>query len=51
MTSFSVTSVKKAILEFQEDFVQIPTQQNSDPLFTTGRASDASGHPSVWRNF
>jgi hypothetical protein len=33
MSSFSVTSFKKAILEFQEDSVQIPTQQKSDPLF------------------
>jgi hypothetical protein len=33
MTSFSVTSFKKAISNFQEDFVQIPTQKKSDPCF------------------
>jgi hypothetical protein len=35
MTSFSVTSFKKAISVFQEDSVQIPTQQKSDPLFSS----------------
>jgi hypothetical protein len=34
MTSFSVTSFKKAISEFQEDSVKFPTQQKSNPLFS-----------------
>jgi hypothetical protein len=33
MTSFNLTSIKKAISKFQEDFAQFPTQQKSDPLF------------------
>jgi uncharacterized Zn-finger protein len=48
MTSFSVTSIKKAISEFQEDSAQFTIQQKSDPLFPFGRASEASGHPSVF---
>jgi hypothetical protein len=37
MTSFSVTSIKKAISEFQKDSAKFPTQQKSDPLFPSGR--------------
>jgi hypothetical protein len=47
MTSFSVKSFKKAISEFQKDFVQIPTQKKSDPLFPSGWPSEASGRSSV----
>jgi hypothetical protein len=43
MTSFSVSSFKNVILAFQEDYVQIPTQKKSDPLFPSGWPSDASG--------
>jgi hypothetical protein len=31
MTSISVTSIKKAIFELQEDSAQFTTQQRSDP--------------------
>jgi hypothetical protein len=51
MTSFSVTSIKKAILKFQEDSVPFPTQQKSDPLFLSGRACEASRHRYVLRRF
>jgi hypothetical protein len=37
MTSFSVTSYKKAISEFQEDSAQFATQQKLDPLFSSRR--------------
>jgi hypothetical protein len=43
MTSFSVTSIKKAISEFQEDSAQFTTQQKSDPLFPSGWASEVFG--------
>jgi hypothetical protein len=51
MTSFSVTSFKKAISEFQEDSTKFPTQQNSDPLFSSGQSSEASERPPVARRF
>jgi hypothetical protein len=51
MISFSVTSIKKAISEFQEDSMQLTTQQKSNPLFSSERASEASKRPSVWRRF
>jgi hypothetical protein len=51
MTSFSVTSIKKAISEFQEDSAQFTTQQKSDPLFPSGWASEVFGRPSVSRRF
>jgi hypothetical protein len=51
MTSFSVTSIKKAISKFLEDSVQLTTQQKLDPLFPSGWASEASGHLSVSRRF
>jgi hypothetical protein len=47
MTSFNVTSFKKVISKFEEDSVQIPTQQKSDPLFLSGRPSKASGCSSI----
>jgi len=47
MTSFGVTSFKKVISEFQEDFVQIPTQQKSNPLFLSRWSSKASEHSLV----
>jgi hypothetical protein len=47
MTIFSVTSFKKIISEFQEDYVHIPTQQKSNPLFPFGRPSKASGRSSA----
>jgi hypothetical protein len=49
MTSFSVTSFKKAILEFQEDFAKFPTQQKSDLLFPSRQSSEASRRPPVTR--
>jgi hypothetical protein len=42
MTSFSITSFKKAISEFQEDFAKFPTQQKSNPLFS--RSDDPVKH-------
>jgi len=51
MTSFSITSFKKAVSEFQEDSTQFPTQQKSNPLFPSERACEASGQPSVLRRF
>jgi hypothetical protein len=51
MTSFSVISFKKANSEFQEDSTKFPTQQKSDPLFQSGRSSEASGRPPVSRRF
>jgi hypothetical protein len=48
MTIFSVTSIKKAISEFQEDSTQFPTQQKSDPLFPSGWTKDTSGRLSVF---
>jgi hypothetical protein len=36
MTSFSVTSIKKAISEFQEYSTQFTTQQKSDLLVCVG---------------
>jgi hypothetical protein len=48
MTSFNVTSIKKAILEFSEDSAQFTTQQKLDPLFPSERTRDTSGHPSVF---
>jgi hypothetical protein len=43
MTSSSVTSCKKVILVFKEDFVQIPTQKKSEPVFPSGWLNKASG--------
>jgi hypothetical protein len=43
MTSFNVICLKKEIIEFQEDSAKFPTQQKSDPLFPSGRSSEASG--------
>jgi hypothetical protein len=51
MTSFSVTSFKKAISEFQEDSTKLTTQQKSNPLFPFGRASEVFGRPHVSRRF
>jgi hypothetical protein len=51
MTSFSVTSIKKIISEFQEDSTQFPTQQKSNPLFPSGRTRDTSKRPSISRRF
>jgi hypothetical protein len=51
MTSFSVTSIKQAILEFQEDSAQFSTQQKLDPLFLFGWACEASECPFVSRRF
>jgi hypothetical protein len=51
MTSFSVTSFKKAISEFQEDSVKFPTQQKLDPLFSSRLSSEAFGRPPVSRRF
>jgi hypothetical protein len=51
MTSFNVTSIKKAISEFQEDFAQLTTQQKSEPLFPSERTRDMSVRPSVLRRF
>jgi hypothetical protein len=51
MMSFSVTSFKKAISEFQEDSVKFSTQQKSDPLFMSGRSSEAYRRPPVSRRF
>jgi hypothetical protein len=51
MTSFNVTCFKKAISEIQEDSVQIPTQQKSDPLFLSERPIYVSGRSLVSRNF
>lgn len=48
MTSFSITSIKNAILEFQEDSAQFITQQKSDFLFPSGRTRDTSGRPFVF---
>jgi hypothetical protein len=47
MTSFSITSYKKAISVFKEDYVQIPTQEKSDPLFLSEWPSKVSGRSSV----
>jgi hypothetical protein len=51
MTSLSVTSIKKAISDFKKDSAKFPTQQKSDPLFPSGRSSEASGRPPVSRRF
>jgi hypothetical protein len=47
MTSFSVTSFKKAISDFQEDSAKFPTQQKLDLLFLSGWSSEVSGCPLV----
>jgi hypothetical protein len=47
MTSFNVTSLKKVTSEFQEDSVQIPTQQKLNPLFPSEWPGKASGRSSV----
>jgi hypothetical protein len=39
MTSFSVTSIKKVILEFQEDSPQFPTHQRSDSDWEEGKTA------------
>jgi hypothetical protein len=41
MTSFNVITFKNAISEFQEDSAKFSTQQKSDPLFPSGRPSEA----------
>jgi hypothetical protein len=51
MTSFSVTSFKKGILEFQKDSIKFPTQQKSNPLFPSGQSSEVFGCPPVPRRF
>jgi hypothetical protein len=51
MTSFSVTSFKKAISEFQEDFAQFSTKKKLDPLLPLVRSTEASGCPYVLRRF